>query len=278
MLALDFCLATAVLKVKTLISITYAQRHNNYVSTDSCSTVSRLAQATDIEHVEEIARDFLSDLLPMAMVAATNSSNTSALEEIYSSLAERVGSPTSTSGFSDFLAALSEISIAEANACSSPTTLNVTQLVSEFLELLTQNISDENFVLREMRRISGEILCAKSQEQFTPTRRRRSAANLSRCPLRCTCPPGGINSHLVCACQFFACLDPEDHYRPIFGFSGHRHHCLAFVIDTTGSMAQEIGVARTVILNFLRAEENLNELGCYILVPFNDNGNVSNSD
>ena len=246
-------------------------------TTESCDIVSSLAQATDIEHVEEIARDFLSGIVPVE--TTTNSSNsTSALEEIYNSLAERVGSTTSTSGFSDFLAALSEISIAEANACSSPTTLNVTQLVSAFLEILSQNSSDENSMLHEMRRISGEILCAQYQEQFTSTRKRRNAINANRCPLRCTCPPGGINSRLTCACQFFACLDPNDHYRPIFGFSSHLRHCLAFVIDTTGSMSEEISAARTIILNFIRAEENLNELGCYILVPFNDNGNVFNSD
>ena len=113
-----------------------------YKTTDSCDSISSLAQATEIERVEEIARDFLSDLLPME--TAANSSNTSTLKEIYGSLAERLGSPISTSGFSDFLAALSEISITETNACLSSTTLNVTQLASEFLELLSQSTQLKN--------------------------------------------------------------------------------------------------------------------------------------
>ena len=220
------------------------------------------------------AHDFLNDVVPTAVETVANSSNSSVLEAIYRSLAERVESLTSASGYSAFLAAMNEISIAEANACSSSVSLNVTQLVSTFLAIFEQEITDD--MLHVIRRICGELLCAKSQEQLTPARKRRNAS-VNRCPLHCACPPGGINSNLGCACEFFACLDPGDHFRPIFGFS-HRQHCLAFVIDTTGSMTEEISTARMIILNFIRAEENLNELGCYILVPFNDNGNVSNSD
>lgn len=100
------------------------------------------------------------------------------------------------------------------------------------------------------------------------------------CPLRgdCTCPPDGISVDITCTCEFFACLDVEDHLGPIFGFSSLvQGPCLAFIVDTTGSMSAEITAIRRVIEEFLRSEEAVNELRCYILVPFNDLGSESNS-
>ena len=41
-------------------------------------------------------------------------------------------------------------------------------------------------------------------------------------------------------------------------------------MDTTGSMRNDIAAARAVIQSFIRSEEELNEVGCYILMPFND--------
>jgi hypothetical protein len=202
-----------------------------------------------------------------------NTSNTSVIEATYESLAESLGSSTSDTGYSEFVEALNEIAIAEARACSSSVMLNVTQLASEFTHAFSQELTEEN--LREIRTLFGELLCAESMEQDMPT----SPSGTRRCPLRseCTCPMGGIGSTLMCACQFFACLDQGDHIAPIFGFSQQTHRCLAFIVDTTGSMSAEISAVRRIILDFVRSEEDLNEIRCYILVPFNDNGNVYNS-
>ena len=56
----------------------------------------------------------------------------------------------------------------------------------------------------------------------------------------CECPKGGIeNGTFFCTCEFFECLDPGDYLKPIFGFvniNPKGDQCLAFVIDTTGSM------------------------------------------
>ena len=89
----------------------------------------------------------------------------------------------------------------------------------------------------------------------------------------CTCPEGGINSNeLLCPCQFFDCLDAGRNLRPVFeGFEGLE--CLAFVVDTTGSMKDEIDVTIQVIKDMIASEEN----GCYILVPFNDDGHSDSS-
>ena len=88
---------------------------------------------------------------------------------------------------------------------------------------------------------------------------------------RCTCPPGGITGDIICTCEFFKCLDPGDAFKSILGFDMDEE-CLAFVIDTTGSMSGEIDAAKEITLNFLRSEEEIGVLGCYVLVPFNDVG------
>ena len=197
--------------------------------------------------------------------------NTSVLETFYESLAERFDNSTSASGFSNLVEAINEIAIAEGTACSSSELLDVSQLASDFASAFSQNLTDES--LREIRIILGEILCAESMEQ--------DSLSDVECPLRgnCTCSPGEISSNIICTCEFFACLDVEDHLGPIFGFSSlaAQGRCLAFIIDTTGSMADEIAAITTVITEFLRSEETINELRCYVLVPFNDRGNEANS-
>ena len=59
--------------------------------------------------------------------------------------------------------------------------------------------------------------------------------------------------------------------KPILGFD-NQIQCLAFVIDTTGSMSSEIADAQKILTDFIQAEENLNDVGCYLLMPFNDVG------
>ena len=238
--------------------------------------MATIVRFTESEHVEEIVHDILDGVVPdvIASVEVTvNTSNVSVIEATYESLAENLGSPTSDTGYSEFVEALNEIAIAEAAACSSSVMLNVPQLASQFTRAFSQELTEEN--LREIRIIFGEMLCAESMEQDMPT----SSSGTRRCPSRnnCTCPIGGINSVLMCACEFFACLDPGDHIAPIFGFSRQAHRCLAFIVDTTGSMSEEISAARRIILDFVRSEEDLNEIRCYVLVPFNDYGAVSNS-
>ena len=44
--------------------------------------------------------------------------------------------------------------------------------------------------------------------------------------------------------------------------------CLAFAVDTTGSMGEEIEAAKEIIRNLSRSEED--SPVCYVLQPFND--------
>lgn len=194
------------------------------------------------------------------------------LRMIYESLAESFDNRTSDVGFNEFLESLSEIAISETISCTySSDFLDVSELASNFANVtLSQVLAGES--LRQIRIILGEILCAESMEK-------RSLTGVD-CPSRgdCICPPDGLSASIMCTCEIFACLDVEDHLGPIFGFSNVvQEPCIAFVVDTTGSMAEEIAAIRTAIVNFLTSEGAVNELRCYILVPFNDRGSVDNS-
>ena len=240
--------------------------------TDICNSGSLVSQASEPENLQNTARDIFDDNILMFEVPASTPDD-SMLRSLYESLAESFDNRTSATGFSNFMEAVNEIALAEAIACSSSELLNVPELASDFANSLSQNITDES--LRETRIILGEILCAESREQ--------SSLSAMECPSRgnCICPPEGIGITISCTCQFFACLETElDRLGPIFGFSNFsspasQTPCIAFIVDTTGSKADEIAAVRTVIEDFLRSEEASNELRCYILVPFNDiGGNV----
>ena len=79
--------------------------------------------------------------------------------------------------------------------------------------------------------------------------RRRMRRQDSTCPdsrEECKCPETAI---IRCTCEFFACIDRNDRLTPILGIeldTGVGNPCLAFVVDTTGSMATEIEAAVSV--------------------------------
>jgi hypothetical protein len=240
-----------------------------YIITDVCNSGSLVSQASEPENLQNTARDIFDDTL-MFEIPASNP-NVPMLRSLYESLAESFDNRTSATGFSNFMEAVNEIALAEAIACSSSESLNVSELASDFASALSLNTTDES--LREIRIILGQILCAESMEQGLPSG--------MACPSRgdCICPSDGIGGTISCTCQFFACLETElDRLGPVFGFSTFstpvtsQGSCIAFIVDTTGSKADEIAAIRTVIENFLRSEEASNELRCYILVPFNDRG------
>ena len=233
---------------------------------DICDPSSSVSQASDPENLQDVALDIFSDLLMFEVPFSDASTSISVLRSLYKSLAEIFNSSTSATGFSNFIEAVNEIAIAEAIACSSSELLDVSELASDFAFELSQTITDET--LQEIRIILGEILCAESMEQ--------DSLSGMECPSRgnCTCPPGGISASIVCTCEFFACLELElDRLGPAFGFSSPiQRPCIAFVVDTTGSKGSQIVAIRTAIEEFVRSEEAINELRCYILVPFNDVG------
>lgn len=123
----------------------------------------------------------------------------------------------------------------------------------------------------ELCDLFGKMLNIKDQGRERSSIQRRQ---IGCDEVDCECPRGGINSmELLCPCQFFACLDEGRKLMPVFeGFEALE--CLAFVLDTTGSMKDEIDAVTQVIKDFISASE---ELGCYLLVPFNDDGDCTRS-
>ena len=242
------------------------------VSEGKCAGILPVVEATTPEARFEVTKTFVEDIDPVVSREigdrlSKNSANP--LRTAYSTLVERYGRKETETGFLGFVSAINEISIAQVEACSGPSPLRVSdtaRLVREYNAASTA----KNVLLQ--RSTIGKLLCVDSRVTISPVpvRGRRQSSDCLL-PGPCTCPPGGITGELFCPCQFFKCLDPGDVFEPILGFDSDEE-CLAFAIDTTGSMRDQIGAAKEIILNFVRSEEEIGTLGCYVLVPFNDVG------
>ena len=170
------------------------------------------------------------------------------------------------SGLNKFIEAIGEISSGYTLACSSPPEVrpsidDIPRLMNEF------QVAFEEYDTLQIRFVCGQMLCLHDhlREQDLMRKRRQT-----RCPddEDCTCPSGGISSSIVCPCEFFACLDEDDKIKSLFT-DVNPFRCLAFVIDTTGSMKDEIKLATEVVKDFIRSVE---DEGCFLLIPFNDDG------
>ena len=234
------------------------------------------------QKVVETLQEILAGLFPLSNSTANDTTKEGAsLTIVYNSLTKEFGIKKSESRYRKFVEAVNEITEAKQEACSGdvrPGVDDVPRLVQEFRAALNTAQRD----LLKLRTIFGKMLCIEDEiKKLKSKGRERRQEPISECsgfetrcfertPEDCTCPPGGLNGTCIfCSCEFFRCLDPEDVMKPILGFDESRQ-CLAFVLDTTGSMRDEIKYAEEVIKNFTRSEEELNVTGCYILMPFND--------
>ena len=167
------------------------------------------------------------------------------------------------SGLSKFTEAITEISSGYALACFSPleirpTVDDIPKLMKEFAAAYDQ----ENSL--EVRHICGQMLCFHDQLSTTEGQGRERRNTRSE---NCSCDGRSFES-IIRTCEFFDCLDEGDKLKPIFlNFNPLRS--LAFIIDTTGSMKDEINLATQVVKDFIGSQENNIS---YLLVPFNDNG------
>ena len=229
-----------------------------------------IVNATTPEARLEVTKTFLENIDPVVSKAIADRLNESSdpLKTAYSTLVERYGRKETETGFREFIRAIDEISIAQAEACSGPSPLrvsNTARLVREYNAASTA----KNVLLQ--RSTIGRLLCVDSRVTTSPVpvRGRRDLEGNSTCD-NCTCPCN-LTCELFCPCQFFRCLDPNDIFESIFKFNSDQE-CLAFVIDTTGSMYREINATKEIILNFTKSEEEIGFFGCYVLVSFNDIG------
>ncbi len=217
-----------------------------------------------IEAIKAILSALPSEIFPDTIPEPNTEDGTEeTLSAMYTALAEAVGETKPTSkGYYKFVESVTEITQGHADACSGPPESRVTKkdipkLVRQYVDL-----KGSPDVLQDLQKTFGEILCLDSD-----------TSKMKRQP--CTCPAGGLDGGLVTTtCQFFRCLDPKDDYKPLFGFDFAKGQSLGFVVDTTGSMAEEIAAAKEVITKLIASEEDVN-VYAYVLTPFNDGTGLS---
>ena len=188
------------------------------------------------------------------------------LNAFYEAISKDLNIKATEDGFFSFSEALDEITEAKDTACADEeTSYDVSILVGDYARL-RMNVSRN---AGRMREVFGDMLCVNEQESGDGGVRIRRQ-DFCPAPEDCVCPDGGFDA-VLCVCEFFRCLDPDNDLKPILGLptdlvSGLP--CLGLVVDTTGSMADEIEAAKQLIRNFLSSEEE--EPGCYVLIPYND--------
>ena len=141
------------------------------------------------------------------------------------------------------------------------------QLIREFID--SYKTKDQSS--HPIRSTYGKLLCLNSTINSSESSRKRRDSDGDECE----CPPDGLDSDFTFCdfCDFYACLTDDVIEEIFFGSSFLvDYQCLAFVIDTTGSMSTEISIAKDVILNFVQSEQDIGLDGCYMLVEFNDVG------
>lgn len=252
-------------------------------STSTCSAED-LNLVTILKESEDAVVNSLQSILPRInstmeekldteRAAGLHKSFEEVSELLYEVISDVLELNRTKSGLNKFMEAIGEISSGYALACSSPTEVrpnldDIPGLMKEF-----KSAYDQQHTLK-IRFICGQMLCLhdhlsiRSASNPELGRKRRQTDCEGMVHQDCKCPPDGISNKIVCPCEFFACLDKGDQIKSIFlDFNPFR--CLAFVIDTTGSMKDEINLATEVVKDFIRSEE---DEGCYLLVPFNDDG------
>ena len=217
---------------------------------------------------KEIIQDIRSFALPSSHVLnSTNITTASTYAILLESLSLNI--TATDEGLKNFSRALDVISSAYFKACYGPA--DQRPKVSEAPEMLKQMLTylENGTNMTTVRQNYGRLSCLQN---FTTNH----AADKREVRTDC--------AKVLNIRELYQCLDSEN-LACIFNFKNcesqgnvpFRKNCLAFVIDTTGSMGEEIVAARQVIQNFISSEENTLTL-CYILVPFNDYGQVSPED
>lgn len=246
-------------------------------------TVGLYVLAANQEIEQQKVVEMVQEVLPE--VFSTSINKETSLTSAYHSLSVEFEVDESDSGYSSFVEAVNEITEAKHEAYSAldgmPIVDSVPKLVQEFGVAVSATQKD----LPKLRTIFGAMLYVEDQTKGPVTVVKEDhqtpispcgIKDYTTCGLPCeeyTCPPGGINGIcILCPCEFFRCLSIEKNInqtlRSVFGFPSTESQCLAFVMDTTGSMRHEIVAAENVIKSFISSEEK--EPECYILTPFND--------
>jgi len=199
-----------------------------------CTIELFVLAATQEKEQQKVVDTVQEVLFPASNNTVNNTTNgEKSLPLVYNSLTVEFGENASDSGYSKFVEAINEITEAKQEACygaldGRPSVDDVPRLVQEFRTALRTTQKD----LLKLRTIFGQMLCIKDQTGRSDSmgRKRRQTPVFPVCrvipkpcyertPEECTCPPGGIDGDcILCSCEFFRCLDPEDVLKPVFGF------------------------------------------------------------
>ena len=258
---------------------------------DSLTEVTK--EETQVETISTIIDDIapgVSEALQLSLLENVNNSNLSMppLQVAYNTLAESFDARPNVAGYNKFVEAVNEISLAQAEACNDPTFVSTIELITKLAGEFENATFGPEVDLTKARSAFGKLLCLNTREaEAGEGVRRRRQTNNNKCD-NVICSQDAINEGLgkvTSVCEFFVCLQAKSRedvrqLGPVFGFASADaadDECLAFIVDTTGSMGAEIEAAKQIILNFIASEDNAGELQCYVLVPFNDYDRVDPS-
>ncbi len=196
--------------------------------------------------------DVLPNVLPSISISDINNQ-----EELYQLVAQSFNQTVSSTSRASFVNAIDNIqrSYSECNVSEEkPSSVMLSKLFEDFKRATLASRKNAT----NAQNIFGQFLCIRDYENTKSRRIKRQST--------CSCPES-----VESACHFFACIDAKEMEVLLgFGNADSDEPCIAFVVDTTGSMGPEITATRNVILQFLKAQADSTR--CYMLVPFNDHG------
>ena len=174
-------------------------------------------------------------------------------KEAFTKLTAKIEVENTTEHFVQFQNAVNEISKANYEACYGPKN---TLALAEEMPVLINNF--EKADSSETRRIFGRLLCLKHKflNTFKVVAKRQTDTDI-------------INNNITEIEMWFKDLDAPQFYK-LFNFTTD-FPTLAFVVDNTGSMLDEIKAVKDLITAIIKAERSSPYF--YILGTFNDPGN-----
>ena len=228
----------------------------------SC-TINEFILDDNVKKEKEHVVETIMQSLPFEI---TRSSSPNPLPDTYTQLTKVFNRTATPKGFSRFSSSANEISNSYRMECENvvryiPGQYNITELAAIFNKSLSRHGRD----LSKARSIYGKLMCYNERARKR-RRERRALEHLEPTDCGSECPDKKTEP-----CHFFNCLD-VDELELILGFGNEFDYdiepCIAFLIDTTGSMGGRIASAKRVIRQVLRTQRD--STACYVLVPFND--------
>ena len=217
--------------------------------TSSCLTVPSVMKF--LEKREESESIGLKEIVSLApsLLPVTDNSSVPTVEDAYKaalSLVEKEDNPENAAQFYEALGEITEVVYRSCFGDMPITLANFSSVKEQFMQALSGK------QISKLREAYGFLLCLKHlSETDSRSRKRRSTPDEVR--------------------AFYDSIDVDD-FGSIFFLSGDPYS-VAFIIDDTGSMSDDIEAAKCLVRGFLKAERAVPSK--YILGTFNDPGMCS---